>query len=139
MHVSKYLINQPQAPPQSDKLLELKTKLMEAKKVKNMPLCRILLEAQKKQAESDAALAIDDFDAVDLLDAEVFISDQLLANFLFQNVPSCQVAALEVKATAVSATSIPSVSTFHYFISILYSHKCNLTPCSICIILKIQL
>lgn len=65
---------QPQAP-KSDKLLELKTKLVVAKKVKNIPLCRILLDALNKQAESDAALAIDDFDAVEILDAEVNICD----------------------------------------------------------------
>ena len=57
--------------PKSNKLLELEAKIAVAKREKNIPLCRILNEARKKQADSDSALAMDDFDAVEQLDSEV--------------------------------------------------------------------
>ena len=57
--------------PKSDKLVELEAKLIAAKKLKNLPLCKLLYEAMKKQVESDAALAADNFDAVFLLDNDV--------------------------------------------------------------------
>ena len=53
--------------------MELNAKLAIAKNIKNMHLCRIINEALKKQADSDTALAIDDFDKVIQLDAEVIV------------------------------------------------------------------
>ena len=60
------LVNQ-----KSQKHLDLETMLVAAKKVANYPLCKLLVEATKKQAESDAALEADDFESAERLSAEV--------------------------------------------------------------------
>ena len=52
-------------------MTELEAKLAAAKKIKDFPICKLLVEAVKKQKESDDALTNNDFDAVERLDAEV--------------------------------------------------------------------
>jgi len=55
----------------SENLRKLETKLAAAKKVKDFPLCKLLVEAVKKQKESDNALENNDTDALERLSAEI--------------------------------------------------------------------
>ena len=50
---------------------ELESKLVTAKRVKDISLCKLLVEAVKMKKKFDEALEKNDFDAVERIDAEV--------------------------------------------------------------------
>ena len=114
--------------PKSEKLVEFEARLAAAKKakVKNYALCKLLAEAVKKQAEADAALEANYFDAAERLENEVRLSPLqplLCTPPLFSIVflplplllplPLCQVKEVEAEVKELEAQAgmmKPSVS-----------------------------
>ena len=70
MHLSDCIANLSKASEKAT-VTELEAKLVTAKRVKDISLCKLLVEAVQKQKQFDEALEQNLFDAVERLDAEV--------------------------------------------------------------------